>query len=45
MDWGFGIGICTLLYMEKMVNGDLLYSTVNSIQYPVITYMRKESEK
>ena len=24
MDWGFGIHICTLLYMEWVVNGDLL---------------------
>ena len=26
-------------------NKDLLYSTGNSTQYSVITYMRKESEK
>ena len=45
MDWEFGIGICTLLYMEWMVDVDLLYSTGNSIQYPVITYVEKESEK
>ena len=32
-------------YMEWMVNGDLLYSTVNSTQYSVIIYMGKESEK
>ena len=28
-----------------MFSGDLLYSTGNSTQYPVITYMGKESEK
>ena len=32
MDWEFGIGICTLLYMDGMVNRDLLYSTKNSTQ-------------
>ena len=45
MDWGFGISICMLLTMECMANGDLLSSTGNSIQYSVITYMGKESEK
>ena len=45
MDWGSGTGICTLLYMERMANGDLLYSTENSAQYSVITHMGKESEK
>ena len=24
MDWRFGIGMCTLLYIEWMVDGDLL---------------------
>ena len=33
------------LYMEWMVDRDLLYSTGNSTQYSVITYMGKESEK
>ena len=45
MDWKFGTGICTLLYMEWMVNGDLLHSTGNSTQYSVIAFMGKESEK
>ena len=31
--------------MEWTVNGDLLYSTRNSTQYSIITYMGKESEK
>ena len=29
----------------KIINKDLLYSTGNSTQYSVITYMGKESEK
>ena len=31
--------------MYKIINKNLLYSTGNSTQYSVITYMRKESEK
>ena len=38
------INIYTLLYI-KQINKDLLYSTENSIQYSVITYMGKESKK
>ena len=45
MDWGVGIGICTVWYTEWLTNGDLLYSAGNSIQYFVIIYMGKESEK
>ena len=45
MDWGFGTSMCTLVYMEWMVNGDLLYSTGNSTKYSVIPYFEKESEK
>ena len=41
-DWGFGIGICKLFYMA---NGDLLYTTENSIQYTVIIYVGKKSER
>ena len=44
MVWVFGIGMCTLLYMEWMVNGNLLYGTGNSAQYSLITYTGKESE-
>ena len=36
MDWGFGIGICTLRYMEWLATGDLLYSTENSTHYSMI---------
>ena len=41
MDGNFGPGRCTLLYMEWMGNGVLLYSTGNSTQYSVITNMGK----
>ena len=43
MDCGFGNGICTLWYMERLATTDLLYSTGNSTQYYVIIYMEKES--
>ena len=36
------MNIYTLLYI---INKDLLYSTENSIQYSVITYIGKESKK
>ena len=45
MNWEFVTGICTLLYREWMVNRELLYSTGNSTQYFVITYMGNEAEK
>ena len=32
-------------YIKYITNKDLLYSTGNSTQYSVITYMGKESEK
>ena len=38
-DWDLRTGICTLWYMEWMVNRDFLYSTRKSTQYSVITYM------
>ena len=34
-----GLGTCTLLCMEWIVNRDLLYNTGNSTQYSVMTYM------
>ena len=49
--WGGGIneeiGIkrYTLLYIKKITNKDLLYSTGNYIQYFEITYNGKESEQ
>lgn len=45
MDWGFGIGRCTLLYLERMVNEDPLYSAGNSTHYSMMTYTGKEPEK
>ena len=39
---GFGIGRCTLLYMEWIVNGGLLHSTGKSTQCSVITFMRMD---
>ena len=45
MDWGFGISICTLRYMEWLATWDLLYSARNSTRYSVMAYMGKESEK
>ena len=42
---GFGIGIFTLRYIESLASGDMLYSTGNFIQYSVIIYIGKESEK
>ena len=45
MDWEFGISRCKLLYREWINNKVLLYSTGNSIQYPVINHNGKEYEK
>ena len=45
IDWEFGTGTCTLKYKKWLVNGDLLYSTKKSIQYSVIIYVGKESER
>ena len=42
---GFGINRYTLLYIKQITNKDLLYSTGNYIQYLVINYNGKESEK
>ena len=39
------INIYILLYIKKVNNKDLLYSTGNCIPYLVITYNGKESEK
>ena len=44
-DWEFGISRGKLLYIEWINSKVLLYSTGNSTQYSVITYMGKESEK
>ena len=39
------INTYTLPYIKQISNNDLLYSTVKSTQYSVITYMGRESEK
>ena len=39
------VNIYTLLYIKQINNKDLLYSTENYVQYFVITYNGKESEK
>ena len=41
----FGIDIYTLPYKKQIANKDLLYNTKKSIQYSIITYMGKKSEK
>ena len=41
----FGIDMYMLLYLKMITNKDLLYSTGNSIQYPVINHNGKEYEK
>ena len=40
-----GINVCTLLYIKQITNKDLLYSTGKYIQYSVVAYNGKESEK
>ena len=45
MDWNFGISRCKLLYIERINNKDLWYSTGNYIQYPVINHNGKEYDK
>ena len=45
MDWEFGISRHKLLYIEWINKKVLLYSTGNSIQYPVINHNEKEYEK
>ena len=41
-DWD---DISTLLYIKQITNKNLLYSTGNSTQYSVMTYIRMESKK
>ena len=41
MEWETGVSRCKLLYIEWITIKDLLYSTGNSTQYSVITYLRK----
>ena len=43
--WETGTDIHTLLYIKQKTNKDLLYSTGNSGQCSLMTYMGKESKK
>ena len=43
-DWEFGVSRCKLLYREWINSKVLLYSTGNSIHYPVINRNGKEYE-
>ena len=45
ISWKIRIDIYTLLYIKQITNKDLLYSTGNSTQYSVMTYMGKEPKK
>ena len=45
IDWESGISRCKLVYTGWINNKVLLYSTGNSIQYPVIFHDGKEYEK
>ena len=45
MDWKFGIIRYKPVYIERMNNKALLYSTGKYIQYPVINHNGKEYEK
>ena len=45
MELEVGVSRCKLLYIEWMNNKFLLYSTGNSIQYPMINHNGKEYEK
>ena len=40
-----GISLHTLLFIRQVTNKDLKYSTGNSTQYSLLTYMGKQSEK
>ena len=41
----FGIGMYTLLYLKRITNKVLLYSTGSYIQYPVINHNGKDCTK
>ena len=44
-NWEIRMDIYTLLSIKYITNKDLLYSTGNSTQYSVMTYIGKESKK
>ena len=43
--WEIGTDIYTVLYINQITNKDLVYSTGNSTQYRVKTFMGVESKK
>ena len=45
INWEIRIDTYTLLFIKQKSNENLLYSTGNSTQYSVMTYMGKESKK
>ena len=45
INWEVESDIFTLLYIKYITNKNLLYSTGNSAQYSVMTYIRTESKK
>ena len=45
INWKVGIDMYTLLYIKQKTNKDLLYSTGNYVQYPIINHNGKEYEK
>ena len=45
INWEIGIDVYILLYIKQITSKNLLYSTRNSTQYSVMTYMGKESKK
>ena len=45
LDWEFGVNKYKLLYIGWINNKILLYSTENSIQYPVINHNEKNMKK
>ena len=45
INWEIGIDIYIVLYIKQITKRNLLYSTGNSTQYSVITYMGKESKE
>ena len=43
INWEIVMYISTVIYIKKITNKDLLYSTVNFTQYSMMTYMGKDS--
>ena len=41
MNWEIGTDIYTIVCIKQITNKNLLYTTGNSTQYPVMSYMGK----